>query len=90
VIQVPIRACKSCFVVVRSGQVRPCGMQDHIMRRAFTTSEAARTTILYYALIRLIMETTYGFSQNASKTYDFVVFILPDYTNKGPNEAPAT
>jgi hypothetical protein len=39
-------------------------------------------TILYYALIRLIMETTYGFSQNASKAYDFVVFILPDYTNK--------
>jgi hypothetical protein len=39
-------------------------------------------TILYYSLIRLIMETTYGFSQNASKAYYFVVFILPDYTKR--------
>ena len=40
-------------------------------------------TILYYSLIRLIMETIYGFSQNASKADYFAVFILPALTNKG-------
>jgi hypothetical protein len=40
------------------------------------------TTILYSSLIRLIMETTYGFSQNAFKAYYFVFIIIPDYTNK--------